>query len=145
MSSDTYASRPGSRGTDAMEETDTQDARSAVGSDPGSEPGAEAASGDERVGGLWSDAWRDLRRNPLFLVSAVILVVILLMAAFPGLFTSVDPGAGDLGRSLQPPSAQAWFGYDLQGYDVYSRTIHGARYSIIVGVLATLGARRWSA
>ena len=139
MSSDTYASRPNARGTDAVEETDSANVRSAVATDPGSEPGAESATGQERVGGLWSDAWRDLRRNPLFLVSAVILLVILLMAAFPGLFTSIDPGAGDLGRSLQPPSSGAWFGYDLQGYDVYSRTIHGARYSIIVGVLATLG------
>jgi oligopeptide transport system permease protein len=113
----------------------------AVGTDPAGEPGgsAVASATQERVGGLWSDAWKDLRHNPLFLVAGLIIVVMLLIAAFPGLFTSVDPAAGDLSRSNQPPSAQAIFGYDLQGYDVYSRTIHGARYSIIVGVLSTLG------
>ena len=111
----------------------------AVAANPGAAPGAEAAMPAERVGGLWSDAWRDLRRNPLFLLSAAIIVVILLIAAFPGLFTSEDPSAGDLSRSNQAPSAQAWFGYDLQGYDVYARTIYGARASIIVGVLSTLG------
>ncbi len=113
----------------------------AVHADPAGEPGGSAAASDkpERVGGLWSDAWKDLRRNPLFLVSALIIVVVLLIAAFPGLFTSVDPAAGDLSRSNQPPSRDAIFGYDLQGYDVYARTIYGTRYSLIVGVLSTLG------
>lgn len=114
-------------------------AAAAVTADLGSAPGAEAGVAVERVGGLWTDAWRDLRRSPLFLISALLIVVILLIAVFPSLFTSVDPAAGDLSRSNEAPSAQAWFGYDLQGYDVYSRTIHGARASIIVGVLSTLG------
>ena len=38
----------------------------------------------------------------------------------------------------QPPSSEAIFGYDTQGYDVYARTIYGARSSILVGVLTTL-------
>lgn len=123
-----------------MSETSTTDTSSAVGTDPGSEPGGEAsAAGAEHVGSLWSDAWKDLRRNPLFIISALVILLMLMVAAFPGLFTSIDPAAGDLSRSNRTPSAQAWFGNDLQGYDVYSRTIHGARYSIIVGVLATLG------
>ncbi|CAM5456148.1 Peptide ABC transporter permease OS=Streptomyces microflavus OX=1919 GN=Smic_54380 PE=3 SV=1 [Streptomyces microflavus] len=45
-----------------------------------------------------------------------------------------------VGRLLQKPSADAWFGYDARGCDVYVRTIHGARTSITVGVLATLGS-----
>lgn len=93
----------------------------------------------ERVGSLWSDAWRDLRRKPLFIVASVIILAMVVIAVRPQLFTSVDPTVGDLSRSNQSPSSSAWFGYDLQGYDVYARTLHGARYSIIVGVLATLG------
>ncbi|MGH3568748.1 MAG: ABC transporter permease [Pseudonocardia sp.] len=96
-----------------------------------------ARSGTDRPRSLASDAWHDLRRRPLFLVSMMLIVVLLVLAAFPGLFTSADPSAGLLARSRQPPSAQAWFGYDLLGRDVYARTIYGTRVSIIVGLLAT--------
>ncbi len=86
---------------------------------------------------LASDAWHDLRRRPLFLISAGLIAVLLVLAALPQLFTSVDPTAGLLSRSRQPPSAAAWFGYDVFGRDVYARTIYGTRVSILVGVLAT--------
>lgn len=86
---------------------------------------------------LASDAWHDLRRRPLFLISVALIAVLLVLAAFPHLFTSVDPSAGMLSRSRQSPSAQAWFGYDTFGRDVYARTIYGTRVSILVGVLAT--------
>ncbi|WP_156754748.1 ABC transporter permease [Actinokineospora pegani] len=86
---------------------------------------------------LASDAWRDLRRRPLFIVSAALILLVLLMAAFPFLFTQADPNYAELSRSRGTPSAQAWFGYDNQGYDIYARTIYGARASIIVGLVAT--------
>jgi len=104
----------------------------------GSTPGAGTTVAAQRVGGLWTDAWHDLRRRPLFVISALVIAVVVVMAVFPQLFTSTDPTAGDLNRSNQAPSAAAWFGYDIQGYDVFARTIYGARYSVIVGVLATL-------
>lgn len=87
---------------------------------------------------LTSDAWFDLRRRPLFIVSAVLIAILLVIAAFPQLFTSVDPGVGDLSRSRQAPSADAIFGYDSLGRDVFARVIYGARVSILVGVLATV-------
>jgi oligopeptide transport system permease protein len=86
---------------------------------------------------LASDAWHDLRRRPLFLIAVTLIGVLLVLAAVPQLFTSADPSAGDLARSRQAPSAQAWFGYDLLGRDVYARVIYGTRVSIIVGMLAT--------
>jgi oligopeptide transport system permease protein len=101
------------------------------------DPAAPAGGGAERPRSLASDAWHDLRRRPLFLVSVTLIAFLLVLAAFPQLFTSADPNAGDLSRSRQPPSAEAWFGYDLLGRDVYARTIHGTRVSIVVGVLAT--------
>jgi oligopeptide transport system permease protein len=99
--------------------------------------GAGAADAPQRAGSLASDAWHDLRRRPLFLVSVALIAFLLVLAAFPQLFTAADPTAGDLARSRQAPSAQAWFGYDLLGRDVYARTIYGTRVSIVVGVLAT--------
>ena len=88
---------------------------------------------------LWSDAWKSLRRNPLFLIGAFLLLVFLAMAAFPQLFTNADPRDCDLSRSAQGPSAQAWFGYDVQGCDYYSNVIYGAKVSVSIGILAMLG------
>jgi oligopeptide transport system permease protein len=87
---------------------------------------------------LAGDAWIDLRRSKIFWIAAVLVVIILLMAAWPSLFTSADPRACSLSRQHQGPSGEAFFGYDFQGCDVYARTIYGARNSIIVGVCATL-------
>lgn len=88
--------------------------------------------------GFWRDAWRHLRTNPQFLGSAVLIALVLVVAAFPGLFTSVDPSYADPNQSLLGPSAQHLFGTDLQGHDVYARTVYGARASITVGLCTTL-------
>ncbi len=101
---------------------------------------AAGAAGAELVGrprSLFGDAWRDLRHNPIFWVSAALILLLGVMAAFPSLFTSVSPTDCNLSRSFQPPSDKAWFGYNLQGCDVYSRTVYGARASILVGLFST--------
>ncbi|MFI7677665.1 ABC transporter permease [Actinophytocola sp. NPDC049390] len=87
---------------------------------------------------LWSDAWRDLRRRPLFIVSGAIILLLVVVAVFPGWFTSVDPGHKDLDFSRQPPSGDAWFGYDLQGRDVFARVVYGTRWTLLVGVAASV-------
>jgi len=86
---------------------------------------------------LWQDAWADLRRNKLFIVGSILVLLLIVMAAFPQLFTNIDPRDCSLSNSRLPPSGDAWFGYDLQGCDVYSRTIYGARASILVGIFTT--------
>lgn len=93
-----------------------------------------------RRASLWADAVRELRHDAVFLVSAGVVTVFVLMAAFPTLFTDVDPRACTLSRSLQRPSADHWFGFDLLGCDYYARVVHGARVSILIGVLVTLAA-----
>jgi oligopeptide transport system permease protein len=90
-------------------------------------------------GGLWADAWRQLRRRPLFWIASAVILVLLVMALFPSLFTSVDPRFAIQARSGEPPSPDAVFGRDLQGRDVYARAIHGVGPSLAVGFLATLG------
>ncbi len=87
----------------------------------------------------WAEAWVALRSRPLFWVSVAVLVVLLVMAFFPSLFTSVDPRFAVQTASGAGPSAAAPFGRDVQGRDVYARTIHGAALSLAVGVLAMLG------
>ncbi|PJE10229.1 MULTISPECIES: ABC transporter permease [Mycobacterium] len=77
-------------------------------------------------------------RRPKFVTAAALIVLILLVAAFPAFFTAVDPGYADPSQSLLPPSASHWFGTDLQGHDIYARTVYGARASVTVGLGATL-------
>ena len=98
---------------------------------------------DLRQASLWSDAWRQLRRNRLFLIAAVLLTVLTAMAAFPQLFSSIDPreaGACQLSNSRQGPSGAAWFGYDIQGCDHYANVIYGARVSMIIGLVVVGGS-----
>ncbi|SOJ57764.1 Oligopeptide transport system permease protein OppC [Mycobacterium simulans] len=90
--------------------------------------------------GFWGETWRGLRRRPKFVVAAVMIVFILVVAAFPALFTAADPTYADPSQSMLAPSAAHWFGTDLQGHDIYARTVYGARASVTVGLGATLVA-----
>jgi oligopeptide transport system permease protein len=87
---------------------------------------------------LWSDAWRDLRSRPLFIIAVVVIMFLVVVALFPQWFTSADPNHRDLARSRQPPSAAAWFGYDVQGQDIYARVVYGTRWSLLVGVAGSV-------
>ncbi|WP_373319427.1 ABC transporter permease [Rugosimonospora africana] len=104
-------------------------------------PGIAPRDGEPDAGpprGLAGDAWYDLRRKPIFWVAVTLVLLFLVMATVPRVYTSISPTVCDLSRSQNPPSGQHWFGTDLQGCDVYARTIYGARASILVGVLSTL-------
>ncbi|MEU5811079.1 ABC transporter permease [Streptomyces sp. HUAS TT3] len=94
----------------------------------------------DREASLWSDALADLRRNPVFLIGAFLVVCMLVISAFPQWFTDGSPFASDackLQDSLKTPSADHWFGFDIQGCDVYTRTVWAARNSVIVGIVTT--------
>ncbi|MFI9719053.1 ABC transporter permease [Streptomyces sp. NPDC052396] len=106
------------------------------------EAGKQAST--EKARSLGQDAWRELRRNWIFWVSGVLLVLLILMAAWPSLFTDVDPRHADLrnhylgGPQWSHVFQEDWFGYNVQGQSVYARTVYGARASIIVGVCVTI-------
>ncbi|WP_462417682.1 ABC transporter permease [Kytococcus sp. Marseille-QA3725] len=100
------------------------------------------ADENARVGkprSLAQDAMRDLIRNPMFVISSLMILVLAAMALFPTLFTSVDPQAQDILSSLEKGQPGHPLGFDQQGHDIFSRVVHGARASIMVGVLTTLG------
>ncbi len=99
----------------------------------GPEPGRRARS-------LGSDAWHDLRRNPVFVGSALVILFLVFISVWPGAIASGNPLSCDINRSQDGPSAGHPFGFDTQGCDVYTRTVYGARASITVGVCATAGA-----
>lgn len=87
---------------------------------------------------MWADAWRTLRHNPLFIVSAILIICVVVVALFPGFFTHQNPNYCQLEHSLEPSSPGHPFGYDNQGCDVFTRTIYGTRTSLSVGVLTTI-------
>jgi oligopeptide transport system permease protein len=99
------------------------------------------AVGDPR--GMFGEAWYGLRRTWYFWISAVLVFFVFLIVAFPNAFANKDEtssltGGCDLMNSLEPPSAEHWFGTDQLGCDVYSMTIFGARPSVTVALVATV-------
>ncbi|GHK00810.1 peptide ABC transporter permease [Streptomyces sp. Y2F8-2] len=99
--------------------------------------GPEGPAGRPRS--LWSDAWRDLRRNPVFLASALVILFLVLISLWPSLITSGNPLVCELSKAQEGSQPGHPFGFDGQGCDVYTRTVYGARTSVTVGVCATLG------
>jgi oligopeptide transport system permease protein len=99
----------------------------------------DAVSVDETPSSMWRDAWRDMSHRPLFWISALMIVVVIVVAIAPGLFTNLLPRSGCvLADSLLPPSGEHLFGTDKIGCDIYTRTLYGARASVLVGLLTTV-------
>ncbi|MCI6583629.1 MAG: ABC transporter permease [Mobiluncus sp.] len=97
----------------------------------------DAVADDSAPSSVWGEAWKYLRKRVLFWVAAAIILFAVIMAAFPQLFTRIDPNFCELSNSYAPPSAGHPFGYDRQGCDIFARTVYGARASVIVGILTT--------
>ncbi len=99
----------------------------------------DALKTDQAPLSLWADAWRKLRRRPLFIISALLILGLTIVALFPGLFSSVAPNDGcELANSEGGPTAGHPFGFTFQGCDIYSRVVHGTQASLSVGVLSVL-------
>jgi peptide/nickel transport system permease protein len=91
-------------------------------------------------GGLWRDAWSRLRKNPGAIVGCFIVASFVVIAIFAPLIAPYSPKdihLDWLGTSCCPgPSAQHLLGVDQVGRDEFSRIIYGARYSLVIGVVA---------
>ncbi len=90
--------------------------------------------------GLWREAWVRLRRNPGAVVGFCLVGMFVIVAVFAPLIAPHDPRAQDLaalgGRCCPGPTAENWFGLDELGRDEFSRIIYGARYSLLIGIVA---------
>ena len=78
------------------------------------------------------------RQNKLAVVSAVVILLILLMAVFAPLIAPYGEAEPDALNRLQPPSAEHWFGTDELGRDVFSRVLYGSRLSLAIGILPSI-------
>ncbi len=83
----------------------------------------------------------DLMRNPLAVLGMLIILLLILTAAFAPWIAPETPLGQDLTRRLLPPSPEHWMGTDQLGRDILSRVIHGARVTLlIVGLVAVISA-----
>jgi peptide/nickel transport system permease protein len=75
-----------------------------------------------------------VKRQPLAAVGVVFLIVFTICAVFAPWLAPQDPAQLDLTGRLMGPSSAHWFGTDELGRDILSRTLFGARISLIVAV-----------
>ncbi|MGV3569339.1 MAG: ABC transporter permease [Ramlibacter sp.] len=80
--------------------------------------------------------WQRARRNPSFVIGAVLSLLLLLAAGLSYLWTPHDPFDIDMALKLRAPDATHWLGTDPYGRDVVSLLLVGARASIAVGLIA---------
>ncbi len=90
--------------------------------------------------GMWAGLLGFCRKKPLGAAGGVIMVVIAFTAVFANVLQTYDPIATDAAATLAPPSTAHWLGTDHLGRDIYSRILHGARVSLLVGLGSTLVA-----
>ena len=75
-----------------------------------------------------------MKRQPLAALGVVLLGLFLVCAVFAPWLAPQDPAQLDLTGRLMSPSWAHWFGTDELGRDILSRTLYGARISLIVAV-----------
>jgi peptide/nickel transport system permease protein len=97
---------------------------------------------DPATGGLWRDAWRRLRRNPGAIAGFALVGLFALCAVLAPVIAPHDPNEQDLltialhGGCCPGPSKAHPMGLDYLGRDEFSRIIYGARYSLVIGLVA---------
>jgi peptide/nickel transport system permease protein len=92
-------------------------------------------------GGLWSEAWYQLIRNPTAIAGAVIVLVFVIAAIFAPVIAPYAPLDQNLsllkaGGIPPGPSIHHLLGVDLLGRDVFTRILYGARFSLLIGVVS---------
>jgi peptide/nickel transport system permease protein len=86
-----------------------------------------------------ADLWQRYRRNKAAVIGLLMLVLVLTAAIFGPMVYPTDP-FDMVGRPTSPPSARFILGTDVSGRDMLAGLLHGARVSLLIGILASLGA-----
>jgi len=80
--------------------------------------------------------WRRLTRDRAAMLGLGILTALVLLALAASWIAPADPLRGSLRDALRPPSHGFWLGSDVQGRDILSRVLFGARLSLAVGLIS---------
>jgi oligopeptide transport system permease protein len=86
---------------------------------------------------LWQDAWHRLRQNKMALIGAIFVLLLAIASFFAPLIAPHSYEQTNLAIGATPPSLAHWFGTDVLGRDLFSRTLYGGRISLSVGLVAT--------
>ena len=118
---------------------------------PGREAGLPAAGGADDVAGKpaaligapprrtgWARFRRWMRRNPLSVAGAAIVLGLVVMAILAPYLPLQNPVRMNVPKRFTPPGAAFWFGSDHLGRDVFSRVVNGAAFSLSIGALTIL-------
>ncbi|MEA2513273.1 MAG: oligopeptide transport system permease protein, partial [Thermomicrobiales bacterium] len=111
--------------------------------------GLAALSGGRPSRSLWSNAWRQFRRNKMAMAGVIFLFLLAIVAVTAPLIAPHNPVQSDVkeaGRYRQaawvddanPKKAGRWdypLGTDAIGRDVFSRLVYGTRISLVVGFI----------
>jgi peptide/nickel transport system permease protein len=81
---------------------------------------------------------RFVRKKPLGAAGGALMLIMVVTALLADVLQSHDPIATDAASTLTRPGDEHWLGTDHLGRDIYSRIVHGARVSLIVGLGSTL-------
>jgi peptide/nickel transport system permease protein len=95
-------------------------------------------AGAHRRSGAWPVVTRFVRKKPLGAAGGALILVMLITAIFAELLQTHDPIATNAAYTLGTPNLEHLLGTDHLGRDIYSRIVHGARVSLVVGVASTL-------
>ncbi|MFW2543701.1 ABC transporter permease [Primorskyibacter sp. 2E107] len=98
---------------------------------------APASRLQAQAGQAWSIA-RAFARNPLAMLGAAIIALLVIVALFAPWLAPYSPVGQNLGDRLLPPSAAHWMGTDELGRDILSRIIHGARITLLIVVMVAV-------
>jgi peptide/nickel transport system permease protein len=95
----------------------------------------------EAPSGLWHDAWSRLKRNPTAILGSLLVLAFVVVAIFAPVIAPYGPKEANLdwlhnGRPIGTFSPGHWLGVDLNGRDEFSRILYGARYSLLIGIVA---------
>ena len=88
--------------------------------------------------GVGAFVWRFCWKKPLGAAGGFLMAVMVLTAVLANVLATHDPIQTDATRTLARPGPAHWLGTDHLGRDIYSRIVHGARVSLIVGLTSTL-------
>ncbi|MGD0559339.1 MAG: ABC transporter permease [Streptosporangiaceae bacterium] len=69
-------------------------------------------------------------RQPGLTAAWLVVIVVVLWAIVPGVFTTASPVVGNIADALQPPSIHHIFGTDDLGRDMYTRMVYGASHTL---------------
>lgn len=85
-------------------------------------------------------AMRRLAKNKTAMIGLGIFVVLLVLAILSPVINPYDYATPNVKDRCQGPSLKHWFGTDELGRDIFSRIMYGGRYSLTIGLIATLSS-----